>query len=395
MCSWGSVGFSTLPPVPETMRNGFSVPCSVRIPSMKSPKKSPLAVSFTLQEIPFIKRESRLCVDESGYAFVQYSGEAQIQETFNADALTELLKLIPVMKYKYDEKGRRKHGIYDLPRIDSSGVIAYINRFGVVGISDINFREKVIQEQDFLSIVRLTGFNEQKTKKLYKGKALDPKFIDRLIAISVGNEVPYLLIENTLKDLARCARLFINLLEDANFREAGVLSLTDKNRKRIVSAWNNEGGAFKDEEDPANPKFNTNIEWTYTKGGEKKIPILDFAEGALSSFSLVLNKHLALITKAVVTTQGVRRFNLDNTGLETALSAYLVNAIQDKKVKRVCVVCGSVFLPMRVKEENLYCGERCSKKVRNKRLRAKKKVSAAKAGSKATPKARKEKSEQT
>jgi hypothetical protein len=25
VCSWGSVGFSTLPPVPETMRNGFSL----------------------------------------------------------------------------------------------------------------------------------------------------------------------------------------------------------------------------------------------------------------------------------------------------------------------------------------------------------------------------------
>lgn len=356
---------------------------------MKSPKESPLAVSFTLQEIPFIKREAKLCVDESGYAFVQYSGAAQIQETFNADALTELLKLIPVMKYKYDEKGKRRHGIYDLPEIDPSGVIAYINRFGVVGISDINFREGVIQEQDSLSITRLTGLSEENTKKLYKGKVLDPKFIDRLIAINKGDEVPYLKIENTLKDLAKCARLFINLLEDSSFSDGGILSLTEKNRKRIVSAWNNEGGAFKDEEDPANPKFNTNVEWTYTKGGKKKIPILDFAEGALSSFSLVLNKHLAQITKSVVTTQGVRRFNLENTGLETALSAYVVNAFQDKKVKRVCVVCGSVFLPIRVKEENLYCGERCSKKVRNKRLRAKKRISASKAGNKAKSKNKK------
>jgi hypothetical protein len=192
-----------------------------------------------------------------------------------------------------------------------------------------------------------------------------------------------------LKDLAKCARLFINLLEDSSFSDGGILSLTEKNRKRIVSAWNNEGGAFKDEEDPANPKFNTNVEWTYTKGGKKKIPILDFAEGALSSFSLVLNKHLAQITKSVVTTQGVRRFNLENTGLETALSAYVVNAFQDKKVKRVCVVCGSVFLPIRVKEENLYCGERCSKKVRNKRLRAKKRISASKAGRKSKSKAKK------
>ena len=51
----------------------------------------------------------------------------------------------------------------------------------------------------------------------------------------------------------------------------------------------------------------------------------------------------------------------------------------------------SVFLPVRVKEENKYCGEPCSKKVRNRTYREKKKVSASKAGSKATPKARKEK----
>jgi hypothetical protein len=391
VCNCGSVEFSTVSPVPETMRNGFPFLVGARLPFMKSPKESPLAVSFALQEIPFIRREARLCVDESGYAFVQYSGEAQIEETFNPEALTELLKLIPVMEYIYDEKGKRKHGIYNLPDIDPSGVIAYINRFGVVGISDIDFRNQVITGRDIQSISRLTGLNLENAQKLYKGKALDSKFIDRLNAISAGDEVPYLQIERTLKDLAKCARLFINLLEDTSFAKGKVLALTEKNRKRIVSAWNSSGGAFKDSEDPANPKFNTNVEWTYTKGGKKKIPILDFAEGALSSFSLVLNKHLALVTKSVVTTQGVRRFNLENTGLETALSAYLVNAFQDKKVKRVCVVCGSVFLPLRVKEENKYCGDSCSKKVRNQRHRAKKKVSAAKAGSKATPKARKEK----
>jgi DNA-directed RNA polymerase subunit M/transcription elongation factor TFIIS len=68
-----------------------------------------------------------------------------------------------------------------------------------------------------------------------------------------------------------------------------------------------------------------------------------------------------------------------------------VNSFKDKKVKRFCIECGAVFLPMRIKEENKYCGEVCSKRVRNRNFRAKKKVSASKAGSKATPKARKEK----
>lgn len=358
---------------------------------MKSPKESPLAVSYFLPEIPFLKREAKIYADESGYLFVQYSGEVQIQERFDPQALTELLKLIPVMEYKYDEKGKRMHGIYTSPEIDPHKVISYLNRFGVVGISDIEFRNQVMTVRELSSITRLTGLNLKNAQKLFKGKSLDPKFLDRLNAIRKGDEVPYRFIKKILEDLARSARLYINLLEDPNFAEREVLSLNDKNRKRIVSAWNGDGGAFKDSEDPASAKFNLNEEWTYTKAGKRKISVLDFAEGALSDFSQVMNKHLSLVTKSVITTQGVRRFNLENTGLETAFSAYLVNAFRDKKIKRVCVECGSVFLPKRVKEVNKYCNELCSKKVRNRNYKAKKKVSASKAGSKATPKTRREK----
>lgn len=358
---------------------------------MKSSKESSLAVSYFLPDIPFLKREAKIYADESGYIFVQYSGEPQIQERFEPQALTELLKLIPSMEYIYDEKGNRKHGIYTIPDIDPHKVIAYLNRFGVIGISDIGFRNQVMNNRDLMGITRLTGINFDRAKKLYKGKVLDPKFAKHLYTIATGDEVPYRLVLDILKDLAKSARLYINLLEDPNFAEREVLSLTDKNRKRIVSAWRNSGGAFKDSEDPASPRFNLNEEWTYTYGGKRKIPVLDFAEGDLSSFSQVMNKHLNLITNSVVTTQGVRSFNLRNTGLETAFSAYLVNAFRDRKVKRVCVECGSVYLPERVKDENKYCGEPCSKKVRNRNYKAKKKVSASKAGSKATPKARKEK----
>jgi hypothetical protein len=358
---------------------------------MKTPKESPLTVSYFLPEIPFLKREAKICADKSGYLFVQYSGEAKIQERFDSDAFSELLKLIPVMEYIYDEKGKRRHGVYNIPEIDPNKVISYLNRFGVVGISDLDFRNNVMSGRDIPSITRLTKLNLANAQKLYKGKSLDLKFLERLNAIRTGDEVPYHFIEKILKDLAKCARLYVNLLEDPNFAEREVLSLTDKNRKRIVSAWNGYGGAFKDSEDPASPKFSVNEEWTYTYGGKRKIPALNFAESALSDFSQIMNKHLSLITKSVVTTEGVRKFNLENTGLETAFSAYLLNAFKDKKVKRVCVVCGSVFLPVRVKEENKYCGQSCRRKLPNRNYKAKQKVSASKAGSKATPKARKEK----
>lgn len=391
VCNCGSVEVSTVSSFPETIRSDFSLLCRCRIPFMKSPKESSLAVSYFLPEIPFLKREAKLYADESGYLFVQYSGEAEIQEKFNSDALSELLKLIPVMEYIYDEKGKKRHGIYNIPDIDPNKVLAYINRFGVVGISDLDFRSSVLSVRDLSSITRITGLNQKNAQKLYKGKTLDPKFLDRLTAIHKGDEVPYRLVKKILEDLAKSARLYINLLEDDAFGKNEVLLLTDKNRKRIVSAWNGFGGAFLDSEDPASSKFNLNEEWTYSYGGKKKLSPFDFAEGALSSFSQIMNKHLSLVTKSVVTTKGVRDFILENTGLETAFSAYLMNAFRNHKVKKICVECGSVYLPERVKKDNQYCGESCSKKVRNRRLRAKKKVSASKAGSKTTSKARKEK----
>lgn len=358
---------------------------------MKSFKESPLAVSYSVPSFGFIRRKAKIYVDKSDYLFVQYSGETQIQERFNSEALTELLKLIPVIEYIYDEKNEKQHGIYNLPEINPHKVVSYLNRFGVIGISDIDFRNRVMNETDLASITRLTGLNRKNAQKLYKGKSLSPNFVERLLAIRTGDEVPYHLIEKILTDLAKSARLYLNLLRDPDFeKNRNPLSLTNKNRKRIVSAWHFFGGAFKDDEDPADPRFSLNVEWTHTKGGSQKIPVLDFAEGALSNFSQVMNKHLSLITKSVVTTQGVRRFNLENTGLEVAFSAYLVNAFKDKRIKRVCVECGFPFLPERIKEENKYCGERCSKKVRNRNYKAKKKISALKTGSKATTKSRKE-----
>ena len=389
MCNCGSVVVSTVSPIPDFMRNSFLFLVSARISFMKSPKASPLAVSYFLPEIPFVRRKADLYADKSGYLFVQYSGEPEIEERFNPEAFSELLKIIPVIEYIYDEKGRRKHGVYNLPEIDPKKVISYLNRFGVVGISDLNFRNRVITERDLPSLTRNTGISLTEAKKLLKGGKLSPKFVERLNAIREGNEVPYRIVEKILKDLARSARLYINLMEDPAFENRDILTLSDKNRKRIVSAWRNSGGAFKDSEDPAHSKFNLHEEWTYTDS--RKRSHLDYAESSLSEFSQVMNFHLSIVSKSVLSTQEVREFTERNTGLETSFSAYLVNSFKDKKVKRFCIECGAVFLPMRIKEENKYCGEVCSKRVRNRNFRAKKKISASKAGSKATPKARKEK----
>jgi len=357
---------------------------------MKSSKESSLTVSFSLPEISFIRRKANLYAEEnSGYLFIQYSGEAEIQERFNPQVVTELLKLFPEMQPSPDKAGKKQHGIYNLPEVDPHKVVSFLNRFGVVGISDLELRNEVIRKRDLPSITNLFGLDLIHAKKLYLGESLSKKALDRLNAIREGEEVPYRIVLKILKDLARSVRLYINLLNDSDFSKKDILVLNTKNRKRIVSAWNNFGGAFKDSEDPADSKFNLREEWTYKSGN---VLHLDFAEGSLSQFSQVINKNLSLLSKLVITTQGVRDFNLQNTGLEVVFSGYLVQCFKDKKVKKTCVVCGSVFLPLRIKTENKYCpGSSCSKSVRNQRYRAKKKISATPAESKKTTKARKEK----
>ena len=156
---------------------------SARIPFMKSPKESPLAVSYFLPEIPYIKRKAEIYADKSGYLFVQYSGKAESEERFNPEAVSELLKIIPVTEYIYDEKGKKKHGEYNLPEIDPKKVISYLNRFGVVGISDLDFRNRVIMERDIPSLTRNTGISMNEAKKLLQGGKLNSKFVERLIAI--------------------------------------------------------------------------------------------------------------------------------------------------------------------------------------------------------------------
>lgn len=94
--------------------------------------------------------------------------------------------------------------------------------------------------------------------------------MNAFLAIQTGDEVPYHLVEKILTDLAKSARLYLNLLKDPDFaKNRNSLSLTNKNRKRIVSAWHSFGGAFKDNEDPADSRFSLNVEWTYTKGGSQ------------------------------------------------------------------------------------------------------------------------------
>ena len=360
------------------------------VPLMKTSKVSPLSVSHFLPEPQVIKQKADLFADDSGYLFVKYTGE-KTYEDLDSSAITELLKIIPAFESVRDDSGKRKKGIAIRPDLNYEAILKYINRFGILGISDISFRNEAITRTSIPAITTLTFLPRTKVLDLFNSGSLDPKFRVRLLAIREGEEVPLRRIVEILEGLAKSVRLYMNLLEDKDFSNGKEWELNTKNRKRIVSAWDRFGGAFTDSEDPADPKFQGREEWTYRYGKDKEYSTLDFAEGSLSSFAQLLNQHLEPISKNAISTSGILRYTKENIGLETAISAFLLNSFKEVKVKRICLVCGIPFLPDRVKEENKYCGESCSKVIRNRNYRAnQKKVSATKAGSK-KPTNRKEK----
>lgn len=355
---------------------------------MKTPKESPLAVLHSLPEPPLYRQKAELVKDEFGYLFIKYTGERE-SVSFDPQAITDLLKAFPLV-YLQDEEGNRIEGNPPPPTPDPSKIMALINRYGVIGLSDIDYRNEIITKRSKVDIANLTRLNLQKAEKFFKDGVLNKRFIPRLLAIREGSEFPYSRAVEILEEISRAVRLYLNLLEDKKFESNKVWELNDRNRKRIVSAWNRLGGSFREDEDPGDPKFGTRAEWGYRFGNDK-VGSLDFAEAALSSFALVLNKFLEPVSRTVVSTEGIYKFNRLGSSLETSLAYELVRNLADRRVKKICVVCSYPYLPKRDKEDNKYCGESCSKKIRNRNYRAKKKVSASKAGSKTTTRKGKEK----
>jgi uncharacterized OB-fold protein len=113
----------------------------------------------------------------------------------------------------------------------------------------------------------------------------------------------------------------------------------------------------------------------------------------VQDFISKMNLFLLPLTRNAILTEKTREIQDQNFGLETALISYLFLNKSNRLYQISCKnpKCGKLFFPVRITKE--FCSERCGTNDRVNRLRAKnkEKVSASKAGRKATPKARKEK----
>jgi hypothetical protein len=363
---------------------------------MKSPKTSQLGVSLSMGEVSSFRRSAELIQDPSGYSYFKFSGE-RTEVPITAEAFTGLLKVVkPPMLIDRNEETSSKKLIrtYSPPELDPDEVIGFVNRFGMIGLSQSERRKSARNINDPLGLFLITNMHPATTQQLFDGdRGMSELIRERLYAISDGDEIPYSWVVGILRDLAKSARMFAYLQEDKSKKSGDPIQLTTPNRKRITAAWNYAGGVFKDGEDPAGTKFSTRDEWVL-RTGDNEFNVLELAEMCLSQFAEKMNQFLSPISTSVVAIESFQTFYQRNIGFETAFACYLVRRLQEIHVKRICQECKIIYFPDRYKVENLFCSQRCGKVGRNKRHRAKKKaqkVSVKKTESKKTTKARKEK----
>ena len=352
---------------------------------MSTSKKSPLAVTFDLPLIESRKRKAEL-VEEAGYFFIRYSGEIEFVE-LTPETETDLLVLVKPFEEETDEFARAfiekltHEKAWRFPEIDPNLVLKFLNKWGMIGFrNELNFQNLSKANTKFMISIAL-GYHLSPEEA---EEMISDSFPERFQAITNLQEIPLRWIEEELRTLAFCVRLTNNLFREADLLdlEREEISLTAKNRMRIVSSSPHSASLdFKDNEDPAKRVL---------KGSN-----FEKAEQVLDQFAGEINRYLRPLSVSVMRTSTLERFYGRNLGLETALASAIAKRFRIGGSLLTCEECQNPYFPRRLRQDAKYCGLTCAGRVRSRRnkrkKRAEQKISASKAGSKATPKARKEK----
>lgn len=358
---------------------------------MVTSKKSPLAVTYDLPLIESRKRKAEL-LEEAGYSFIRYSGEIEFVD-LTPETETDLLNLVKPFEKETDEfareftqsfskaiEGVKPEYVWKFPEIEPKLVLKFLNKWGMIGFrNELNFQNLTKANTKFM-IARALGYHlsPQKAEEM-----ISKDFPERFQAITKLQEIPLRWIEEELQTLAFCVRLTNNLFREAESLdiEREEISLTTKNRMRIISSSPHSATLdFKDSEDPAKRVL---------KGSN-----FEKAEQVLDQFAGEINRYLRPLSVSVMRTSTLEHFYGRNLGFETALASAIAKRFRIGGSLLVCEECQNPYFPKRLREDAKYCGETCRGRVTtrtHRKKKAKKKVSASKAGSKATPKARKEK----
>ncbi len=343
---------------------------------MSTLNKSPLRVAFNLPLEPSRRRKAELVEEESGYCFVRYSGEVEEVE-LSAKAETELLSLVLPFEVETDPFAKKFRQAFEggqgwkFPELDRKKVVKFLNSWGTIGFRNEGNFIKLHQQTTKSGIANALGFpcTPEEAEKL-----IGENFADRAEQIRELNEIPFPWIEEELQRLAFCVRLTNNLFRDQgnseHFKREEIF-LNQANRARIVSSsFHFASLDFKDDQDPASRKF--------------KMENLDRAEEVLNEFAGEINRYLRPLTISVMQTDKVESFYTRHLGFETALASAIAMRFRIGGTLLVCQECKIPYFPRRLREDAKYCGDSCSRKVRDReyKKRTRAKVSATKAESK-------------
>ena len=312
------------------------------------------------------------------YWFIRY-GKLLPAKEVDRGAIPELLNLCPSNLPAFSEKPQRViadgittekkvqlEGIAERPEIDKKELTRFLNRLGVLGL-DTPLRGSVGRIMGVSDLWTWFRIGQALTKKIWKDKEALKEFEKHRFEILKGNEIPLYIIEETLRELARIARLTIAIKESQETRG-------DRYAKRIVTAWDQvipvpDTGKAKD---PASPKYDKSKAW---KSKVLGLPILhpENVSRVFDNFALQLNLYLKPFSSLVVTTERIQNYKAQGFGLEVTFSAHCLNALRDEnKVVKRCVICSLPFIPTRNKEEGVYC-RRCKNAEAQRKNRQRKK----------------------
>ena len=326
-----------------------------------------------------------------GYRFIKYSGDlysVDCKGIHLEDLANKVLSLItPARKLTVEEKElwgitTDNSGWLAYDDLDPEEVAEFLSSYGMVGLANYDRRNALHQVKTPRDFTSKVGISPKYLSILEKEFKEDPASLPRRVSKIVrGEEIPFKWIEEDLRTLAKCIRMILAIDQAENeWWNTGEISLShSKNLRRMVHAWNPifEIPDYKDSGDfmPLNPLW-----------------VQDKPEQMLQEFISQINNFLLPMTRNAVLTDRTREIQEKSFGLETALISYLFLNKSNRLFQRVCKnpKCGLLFFPVR--ETRDFCSTQCATNARVAKHRAeKKKVSATKAGSKATPKARKEK----
>ena len=324
--------------------------------------------------LPAIRQATFKVEKKIGYRYFEFGEDVVIQDSEPISKIMEsVLNLITPARALHPNELEmfevsENSGWLALDDLEPKNVENFLNTYGQIGLANYYRRDgmtNLMTPQAFISL----------TKIPYKYLAVlkeedSATFRKRIRRIWYGQEIPFSWVEDDLRKLAKCIRMKLAL--DKNFIDGfeEIKLGNTKQMRRIIHAWDRSGLVIPPYKDSGN-FLPLKSSWNLS---EKQMRAI------LDDFSSSVNSFLRPISSAI-NTERSEDIAQRNSGVETAICYEIFSRIEPM-MEKVCAnpICKRLFIIDR--KTKRFCSDNCSNYLRNKKSRAKKRVSAKSAGSK-------------